>query len=261
MAGPRIRTLKPEILDDEKVAPLSDTAFRLFTSLVILADDHGNARADVRWLQGQVWWAHGEPPNVLLALVELYKASLIEVYAVRGGTYVHLKGWEKHQRIDNAGKNRVPLPNDADANRIEVTEDVFAANRGEPRRLAAGSRPGMGSGREWEGDVEDAAKPPPSKPMNQPTRKHRLPADWQPREQERQNARGKGLDCDAEAAAFRDHHQAKGEPMLDWHAAFRTWLRNALKFSNRARQGSLPTGQARVEPKAPSEYPEGDIPV
>jgi hypothetical protein len=260
MAGPRIRTLKPEILDDEKVAPLSDTAFRLFTSLVILADDHGNARADVRWLQGQIWWAHGESPNVLLALVELCRGSLIDVYAVRGGTYVHLRGWEKHQRIDNAGKNRVPLPKDPDAQAIEVTMECFAETRGEPPRLAAGSRPGPGPGREGEGIEEAAATPPPK--LNPPTRKHRLPPDWQPRDEERKRAQELGLDCDAEAAHFRDHHTAKGEPGLDWHAAFRNWLRNAVKFARQNRQGSLAVGKsARVEPKAPSDYPEGDQPV
>ena len=258
MAGPRVRTLKPEILDDEKVAPLSDTAFRLFTSLVILADDHGNARADVRWLTGQVWWAFEEPPNVLLALVELYRSSLIEVYGVRGGTYVHLRGWEKHQRIDNAGKNRVPLPNDADVIRIEITEADFAANRGEPRRLAAGSRPGRDQ--EGKGIEEAAAEPQPK--LNPPTRKHRIPPDWKPRDEERTSAREKGLDCDAEAAHFLDHHTAKGEPHLDWHAAFRNWLRNAVKFSKQNRQGSLlGTKPARVEPHAPSDYPDGDVPV
>lgn len=135
----RIRTLKPELLEDEKVAPLSDSAWRLFVSLITLADDYGNVRADVRWLQGQVWWAHAEPPNVLSALVELVKASLIEPYGVRGGAYCHIRGWEKHQRIDNAGKNKVPMHNDADALRIDVdrAEDWklsprVAASRREP---------------------------------------------------------------------------------------------------------------------------------
>ncbi len=260
MAGPRIRTLKPEILDDEKVAPLSDTAFRLFTSFVILADDHGNARADVRWLTGQVWWAHMEPPNVLHALVELCRASLIDVYAVRGGTYVHLRGWEKHQRIDNAGKNRVPLPKDPDAHTIEVTIECFAEIRGEPPRLAAGSRPGPGRDQEGKGMEEAAAVPQPK--LNPPTRKHRIPPDWKPRPEEEQSARERGLDCAAEAAHFLDHHTAKGEPGIDWHAAFRNWLRNAVKFAKQNRQGSLPgTKSARVEPKAPSEYPDGDVPV
>jgi len=89
---------------------------------------------------------------------------------------------------------------------------------------------------------EDRNPAPPQSNLNQPTRKHRIPPDWQPRDEERQSASEKGLDCDAEASHFRDHHSAKGEPMLDWNAAFRTWLRNAVRFGNRSRQGTLPTG-------------------
>jgi hypothetical protein len=234
VAGPRIRTLKPEILDDEKIAPLSDSAFRLFTSFVVLADDYGNARADIRWLQGQIWWAHGEPPNILTALIELYRATLIEVYAVRGGTYVHLKGWEKHQRIDNAGKNRVPTPKDADVIAIVADTEIVAAVRGESPRLAAGPRPGMGEERE----MEAAASPPPAKPKKSAKSETAIPTDWTPRTEERSRAAVSGLDCDSEAEHFRDHHTARNSRFADWDAAFRTWLRNAVKFSA-GRQGSL----------------------
>jgi hypothetical protein len=39
-------------------------------------------------------------------------------------------------------------------------------------------------------------------------------------------------DCES----FRDHHQARGwklgrGPMIDWQAAFRTWMRNRIKYS------------------------------
>lgn len=44
----RIRTLKPEILEDARTAGLSDAAFRLFVAMIVLADDHGNLRADDR---------------------------------------------------------------------------------------------------------------------------------------------------------------------------------------------------------------------
>jgi len=142
----RIRSLKPELLEDEKVAPLTDSAWRLFVSLITLADDWGNVRADVRWLQGQVWWAHSDSPNVLAALIELSKASLIEPYAVRGGTYLHIRGWDKHQRIDNAGKNKVPLPTDADCLKIDIEADSewplslrLAEIRREPLGLPPGS--------------------------------------------------------------------------------------------------------------------------
>lgn len=232
----RIRTLKPEILEDEKVAALSDAAFRLFTSMIVLADDHGNVRADVRWLRGQVWWAHGDQPNPIALLVELTKAPLIHVYGVRGGTYAHLLGWEKHQRIDNAGKNRVPLPNDADVHSIRLTEDDkavvsrnFSANLGETRL-----DPDPDQDPERDMDVEPAAKSPrPKTAKPKSAGASALPNDWSPRSEEREKAIGLGVDCDFEAEQFRDHHAAKGSRLSDWNAAFRTWLRNARKFADR----------------------------
>ena len=54
MAG-RIRSIKPELLDDEVAAGLSDAAWRLFVSSWILADDHGCFRAGARYLAPQGW--------------------------------------------------------------------------------------------------------------------------------------------------------------------------------------------------------------
>jgi hypothetical protein len=86
--------------------------------------------------------------------------------------------------------------------------------------------------------IDGAAGPLPKPNENKPTdsakRRSRIPSDWQPRQQERQSAAAQGLDCDKEATQFRDHHTAKGEPMADWDAAFRTWLRNAVSFARRA---------------------------
>jgi hypothetical protein len=39
-----------------------------------------------------------------------------------------------------------------------------------------------------------------------------------------------GVPVDAETENFRDHHRAKGSAMKDWTAAWRTWMRNAVKF-------------------------------
>lgn len=231
MAGSRIRTLKPEILEDEKTAGLSDAAYRLFISLIVLSDDWGNVRGDIRWLEGQVWWAHSSKPNILTLLVELDRACLINAYGVRGGTYLHLSGWEKHQRIDNRSKNRVPLQTDNDSQPIQL-DGSLADSRGNPPRNSAGS--GRGPGEEEDGEVAaetPLTKPNENKPTGQAKRRGKIPGDWKPRQEERQSADAKGLDCDAEADQFRDHHTAKGEPMADWDAAFRTWLRNAVRFA------------------------------
>lgn len=259
----RIRSIKPEILEDEKTAPLSDAAFRLFTSMIFLADDHGNVRADARWLQGQVWWAHREPPQVAAILREVYDAQLIQVYGVRGGVYAHLLGWEKHQRIDNAGKPRVPLPTDPEAIMFSpdmepaaASSRILAASRGEIRL-----DPDPDKDRDPDKDMELPRGKPADKPKR-PPRRSQLSADWSPRTEERAWASANGLSCDAEVAKFRDHHAAKGSLMADWNAAFRTWLRNALKFSRPgdrggSRQGSLSIG--RAEPKKPHEYPDGEV--
>lgn len=247
----RIRSLKPELIEDEKVAPLSDSAFRLFVSMITLADDWGNVRADARWLQSQIWWAYSEPPNVLALLVELTKAHLIEPYGVRGGTYAHLRGWEKHQRIDNAGKNKVPLPNDADALTIDV-ESIgdwklsprLAENLREPGQRLLSSPLDMDRKGE-DMDMEAAAGSPLARPKRSPRIAAVLPADWSPRSEEREKAISSGLNCDAEAEQFRDHHSARGSRFQDWDAAFRTWLRNAVKFSA-GRQGALPVQATQI---------------
>jgi hypothetical protein len=43
--------------------------------------------------------------------------------------------------------------------------------------------------------------------------------------------KGVRSDPDQEAPKFVDHHLSKGSLMIDWSAAFRTWMRNADKFN------------------------------
>lgn len=53
--------------------------------------------------------------------------------------------------------------------------------------------------------------------------------------------------CDAlaeEAEKFRDHHNGKLTASADWSGSWRTWTRNAMKFSNGAHNGrSKPNGK------------------
>lgn len=111
MSG-RIRTIKPEVLDDEVAAGLSDAAWRLWVSSWVLADDYGNVRAGSKYLGAQVWQDSGR--DVESTLAELISSGLVSPYAVHGQRYVHIAGWEKHQRVDNAGKRRVPPPESDD---------------------------------------------------------------------------------------------------------------------------------------------------
>jgi hypothetical protein len=108
----RIRTIKPEILTDEKSAALSHPAWRLWVSMLVLADDAGRLPAAAGLLGGQVFW--GQPADVQAALNELAGVGLIKLYAVRGQQYALINGFAKHQKIDRASGPKHPGPEQAD---------------------------------------------------------------------------------------------------------------------------------------------------
>lgn len=54
-------------------------------------------------------------------------------------------------------------------------------------------------------------------------------------------ANAQGIDSEKQFAKFRDHHQSKGSRFKDWKAAWRTWVRNSVEFSQRA-QSKVPPG-------------------
>lgn len=55
---------------------------------------------------------------------------------------------------------------------------------------------------------------------------------------------------DSELEAFRDYHTARGSRMLNWDAAFRTWLRNAKRMNGdgkRPAKGKIEQARQRTE--------------
>ena len=103
----RIRSIKPELLEDERTARLTHVEWRLFVSLLLLADDYGNLRAAPERIHGAALWAH--PREDLAKAIEgLVVAGLAVLYVVGGQRYAHINGWEKHQKVDHPGKPLCP---------------------------------------------------------------------------------------------------------------------------------------------------------
>lgn len=99
----------------------------------------------------------------------------------------------------------------------------------------------------------NAAPAPKSKPLKEKpeSRARRLPADWSLTDAHYTAAEKRGFDrgrAEAEAEKFCDYHRAKGTRMVDWLAAWRTWLGNAVTFDAR-RQPPQRNGAA---PKPPT---------
>lgn len=142
---PRIRSIKPELPQDEKLGNVSRDARLLFVLLLTIADDYGRFRGKPVYLKGQLFPyddGAGKQPVVTALQVtewleELASGELVRLYEVGGQAYGEFVNWNKHQRIDNAGKSSIPpIPQSA-------------ATRGDSPRFAAGcGKEGIGEERD-----------------------------------------------------------------------------------------------------------------
>jgi hypothetical protein len=145
MAG-RIRTIKPELLEDDKTASLGHVEFRLFVALLLLADDHGGFRAQPNQLTGAVFWGCVEQVDTSSALETLARVGLISLFTSGGQPYGHITNWNRHQRVDHPSKPRVPSPRDEGSSSFSRFADIFAdslanVSRGSRDSLAPDLRP------------------------------------------------------------------------------------------------------------------------
>ncbi|MFG3130306.1 hypothetical protein [Streptomyces tendae] len=137
----RIRTIKPEAFVSESLAAVTLTAERTFFGLLTQADDQGRYRDHAAIIAGQLWVLRPEhtPAEVEKDLAQLSDAGLICRYkAPDERRYLHVVTWHKHQKINRAGKSRIPgcphhdattaAPDRTDA--VAATEAVPTASHG-----------------------------------------------------------------------------------------------------------------------------------
>lgn len=104
---PRIRTIKPEIASDEKLASVSRDARLTFVLLMTQADDDGLLQGRVRQLLGALY-PHDEdvtPVNLGAWLDELAGIGVIRWReTLDGAPIIELCNWSKHQRVEHRAK-------------------------------------------------------------------------------------------------------------------------------------------------------------
>ena len=66
-------------------------------------------------------------------------------------------------------------------------------------------------------------------------------------------AKGVSVNLDEETDAFLDHHRGKGSVFKDWAAAWRTWMRNSVKFAADKAGQPVSDVEEYVAPQAPRE--------
>jgi hypothetical protein len=106
---PRIRTVKPEMWQDEKVGGLSKEARLLLVGLITMADDEGRLRAMPAAILGHVFPYDPDAARKLDGwLQEIDGTRVIVRYVVDSKPYIAFRHWRRHQRINRATGSELP---------------------------------------------------------------------------------------------------------------------------------------------------------
>jgi hypothetical protein len=109
----RIRSIKPEAWQDEKVGALSRDARLLMIGLITMADDEGRFRALPSVILGHAFpWDEIQPRKLAGWLVEIESVGLILRYEHDGKPYAAFRHWRRHQQINKPSDSVLPAPPD-----------------------------------------------------------------------------------------------------------------------------------------------------
>ncbi|MFC5358243.1 hypothetical protein [Azospirillum himalayense] len=166
----RIRTIKPEFCTSEQVAECSPTARLLFILMWPFCDDRGVHPDSAKRLKMQCFPADDFTAAAIEGLLnELVAQGLLRRFEVDGQRFLHVTGWEKHQKIDKPNYKWPAPPTSNSANstsgaREEVDHSANVQDQSATgRRTVADSSPPEGSGVERSGEER---KPPPLSPSD-----------------------------------------------------------------------------------------------
>jgi len=103
----RIRTIKPEFWQDEKLLPLTDTTRLVFLGLISLADDCGRLVYNPKLIEALLFDPDGpdRSRDVREALANLSRIGRIVIGKAQSGQRVlQIVHWDKHQKVDKPNR-------------------------------------------------------------------------------------------------------------------------------------------------------------
>jgi hypothetical protein len=147
----RIRTIKPDYWTDERVGECSVSARLLFIACWNFADDYGGLDRSSKQLKAQAFPYDAIDCEPLVQ--ELLGGGLLVEYVKDGKTYLHIKGFRKHQKVEKPAKPRIPVYDDSFNSRGVLTEPSPTSSglflgregKGTKERQLAAKRPSVGA--------------------------------------------------------------------------------------------------------------------
>ena len=212
----RIRSIKPELFQHEGLGQLSLAHRWLFVGLLTEADRNGRLRDRPRLLKELLLPFDDYDCDVLLTDLANHPEQFIVRYEVDGKRYICIRTFCLHQRLNpKESPSVIPAP-------------LCSNIRNNPGTIQELSESGKGIGLEGEGEGEREGRLERGA-RSQPTK--RVPPDFALTNERRAFATGRGLEAmvvTEEWDKFRDHEFKTAHS--DWDAAWRNWVRTAVRF-------------------------------
>ena len=167
----RIRSIKPQFWEDEKVSRLSIKGRLLFIGTWNFADDVGIIPWQPVFIRSRIFtYDDFSLDEIRQTQQELEKEKFVSTYNSNGNLYAVILNFRKHQKINRPQKSFYPIPPESLLNYLLTytnmsVHDLFTEdsmnNHG---TFTAGIRNGIRN-KEWnkEEDSEDSVNPPPVK--------------------------------------------------------------------------------------------------
>lgn len=136
---PRIRSIKPDFWQDEKLSPLSPLTRLVFLGLISQADDAGRLLDNVKTIDGLLFPMTADSSEQ--AIEELSTLGRILRYeGPSGQRLIQVTNWDKHQKVKNPAKYNLPGPDGKSS--VESTEGLPEKGPAEvgSRKTEVGSR-------------------------------------------------------------------------------------------------------------------------
>ncbi len=112
----RIRSVKPDFWDDDKLSTISRAARLDFIGLWNHADDYGVVKASPLWLRNHLY-PNEDEKRISVKMVELELAELESIRSIvpfeaNGERFYFIRNFNEHQHINRRSEKRNPPPPD-----------------------------------------------------------------------------------------------------------------------------------------------------
>jgi len=161
----RIRTIKPQFFDDEKLSTITLHARYMYIGLWGQSDDYGVVKGNTRWLKTKIFpYDPFSEDEVAEWLGQLQALDLIRPFERNHEKFYYMKNLLKHQVINRISEARNPEPPP------EIIEDSLSAHRvltdDSVREKEKEKKKEEEEYKEKEGDCKGKHKTTSSKPFN-----------------------------------------------------------------------------------------------